>query len=117
MIVNMVVLTVDWFKNCLPYSKKHLGLTIVHFNVRSILKNKHTIEELIYELDNQPDRPILAISETKLDDEKILRSHIPNYNCVSSNSSTNAGGVAFYVLNTLQYASVVESIRLTCYLF
>ena len=67
----------------------------------SILKNKHTIEELIYELDNRPD--ILAISKTKLDDEKILRSHIPNYNFVSSNSSTNAGGVAFYVLNTLQY--------------
>ena len=93
--------SVNWFKNCLSYTKKHLGLTIVHFNVRSILKNKHTKQELIYELNNRPD--ILAISDTKLNDEKILRSHIPNYNFVSSNSSTNAGGVAFYFLNTLQY--------------
>ena len=28
---------------------------------------------------------------------------IPNYNFVFSNSSTNAGGVAFYMLNTLQF--------------
>ena len=58
----------------------------------------------MYELDNRPD--VLAISETKLDGEKILRSHIPNYNFVSSNSSTNAGGVAFYVRNTLEIENI-----------
>ena len=75
----------------------------MHFNVRSLLKNKHTLEELIIELHNCPG--ILAISETKLNDEKLKTncSKLPNYNFIFLNSSTNAGGVAFYILNTLKY--------------
>ena len=55
------------------------------------------------ELHNYPD--ILAISETKLNDEKrkTYCSKLRHYNFIFSNSSTNAGGVAIYVLNTLKY--------------
>ena len=69
--------------------------------MRFLSKNKTIIEELLCELDNFPD--ILAISETKLIDEKVSCAKIPNYNFVCSNSSTNAGGVAFHMLNTLQF--------------
>ena len=69
--------------------------------MRSLSKNKPVIEELLRELDNFPD--IQAISETKLTDEKVNYAKIPNYNFVFSNSSTNAGGVAFYVLNKLHF--------------
>ena len=66
--------------------------------MRSLSKNKPVFEELLCEPDNFPD--ILAISETKLTDEKVICAKIPNYNFVFSNSSTNAGGVAFYILNS-----------------
>ena len=40
----------------------------MHFNVRSIVKNKHILEEL-HELDNFPD--IIATSETRLNNHNI----------------------------------------------
>ena len=95
--------SVSWLKNCLSKSKKQRDLSIVHFNVRSLSKNKPVLEELLCELDNFPD--ILAISETKLTDEKVNCAKIPNYNFVFSNSNTNAGGVTFYMLNILGYIS------------
>ena len=95
--------SVEWLRNCLSNSKKQHGLSILHFNVRSLPKHKQTLEELMVELHNYPD--ILAISETKLNDEKIKTncSKLPHYNFIFSNSSTNAGGAAIYVLNTLKY--------------
>ena len=93
--------SVSWLENCLSKSKKQRDLSIVHFNVRSLSKNKPVLEELLCKLDNFPD--ILAISETKLTDEKVNCAKIPNYNFVFLNSSTNAGGVAFYMLNKLHF--------------
>ena len=94
--------SVSWLKNCLSKSKKQHDLSIVLFNVRSLSKNKPipVLEELLCEMDSFSD--ILAISERKLIDEKVDSAKIPNYNFVFS-SSTNAGGVAFYMLNTLQF--------------
>ena len=89
--------SVEWLRNCLSNSKKQHGLSILHFNVRSLPKHKQTLEELKVKLHNYPD--ILAISKTKLNDEKIKTncSKLPHYNFIFSNSSTNAGGVAIYV--------------------
>ena len=92
---------VSWLKNCLSKSKKQRDLSIAHFNVRSLSKNKPILEELLCELDNFPD--ILAIFEIKLIDEKVNCAKIPNYNFVFSNSSAIADVVAFYMLNTLQF--------------
>ena len=69
--------------------------------MRSLSKNKPVLEELLCELDNFLD--ILAISETKLTDEKVNCAKIPNYNFVFPNSGTNAGGVAFFMLNELHF--------------
>ena len=69
--------------------------------MRSLSKNKPVLEELLRKLDNFPD--ILAIFETKLTDEKVNCAKISNYNFVFSNSGTNAGGVAFYMLNKLHF--------------
>ena len=93
--------SVSWLKNCLSKSKKQRDLSIVHFNMRSLSKNKPVLEKLLCELDNFPD--ILAISETKLTDEKVNCAKILNYNFVFSNSGTNAGGVAFYIPNKLHF--------------
>ena len=94
---------VEWYKKCLTNSKNQNGLFIIHFNVRSIVKNKHILEELIHELDNFPD--IITISETKLNKNNINHASIQNYKFVFSNTTTNAG-VAIYipVLNNLKYS-------------
>ena len=94
---------VSWLKNCLSKSKKQRDLSIVHFNVRSLSKNKPVLEELLCELDNFLD--LLAISETKLTDEKVNCAKISNYDFVFSNSGTNTGGVAFFMLNKLHFTS------------
>ena len=73
----------------------------MHFNVRSIVKNKHILEKLLHELDNFPD--IIVISETRLNNHNINHASIQSYNLVFSNSSTNVGGVAIYVLSNLNY--------------
>lgn len=93
--------SVNWYKKCLINSKKHQDLSILHLNVRSIVKNKHLLEELLGELDSCPD--IIAISETKLNDAKTNLASIPNYNLIFSNSRSNAGGVALYILDSLKF--------------
>ena len=80
------------YKKCLSNSKKQNDLSIMHFNVRSIVKNKHILEELLYELNNFLD--IIAISKTRLNNHNINHASLQSYNLVFSNSSTNAGGVA-----------------------
>ena len=59
--------SVEWYKNSLTNSKNQ-NLSILHFNVRSIVKNKHLLEEFVHDIDQCPS--ILAISETKLNDNE-----------------------------------------------
>ena len=74
----------------------------MHFNIRSISKNKHILEDLLIELDNFPE--ILAISETKLNNQNVNYASIQNYKLAFTYSSSNAGGVALYILNKLNYS-------------
>ena len=53
--------SVKWYKNSLANSKKQ-NLSILYFNVRSIVKNKHLLEEFLHDIDQCPS--ILAVSET-----------------------------------------------------
>ena len=46
---------------------------------------------------------ILAITEAKLNDDKLNYTSISDYSFVCCNSSTNAGGVAFCILNSLKF--------------
>ena len=54
--------SIEWYKQSILNSKKQQGLFILHLNVRSIVKTKHVIEELLIELGSCPE--ILAITET-----------------------------------------------------
>ena len=86
------------------YIKLKKAIRFIHTGpVRSIIKNKHIIEELLIEPGNCSE--ILAITETKLNDDKLNYTSISNYTCsfVYCNSSTNAEGVAFYILNSPKF--------------
>ena len=77
---------IQCYKKCLSNSKKQNDLSIMNFNVRSIVKNKHILEELLHELYNFQD--IIAISETRLNNHNINHASLQSYNLVFSNSST-----------------------------
>ena len=65
------------------------------FNEAVSLLNFSKIEELQDRLDYQPD--IMAITESKLNDNNIRRADLENYNLINCNSNSNAGGVALKI--------------------
>ena len=79
-------------------------LSVLHFNTRSIPKNKNLIEELISALNHNPD--VIAVTETKLNMSNIDVSPMQNYTVVYSNSKSNWGGVRLYVANYLSCKSL-----------
>ena len=88
-------------KSYLLFSKKQNQLSVLDLNIRPIAKNKNILEECLHELNCCPD--ILAVSETKLNKNNVNLASIANYSIVYSNSSSNAGGVAIYILNNLKF--------------
>ena len=89
------------------------NVCIVHFNAVSLVKNFDSFMSLIFgTLKKAPD--IICFSETRLKDEKITYQknliNIPNYKLHYNNSPTNAGGVAIYVKENLNYK--VSDVRL-----
>ena len=92
---------VQWLKSHLLFSKKQNQLSVLYLNIRSIAKNKNILEECLHELNCCLD--ILAISETKLNKNNVNLASIENYSIVYSNSSSNAGRVAIYILNNLKF--------------
>ena len=91
----------QWLKSHLLFSKKQNQLSVLHLNIRSISKNKNILDECLHELNCCPD--ILAVSETKLNKNNVNLASIENYSIVYSNSSSNAGRVATYILNNLKF--------------
>ena len=68
----------------------------------SDLSLKTKIEELLYDVNKSPD--VIAISETKLNDDSNLgQANIQGYHLLNVNSKSNAGGVALYVSQKLNY--------------
>ena len=84
-------------RNAVPTRPDNRGSTVLHLNIRSIAKNKNILEECLHELNCCPD--ILTVSETKLNKNNVNLASIENYSIVYSNSSSNAEGVAIYILN------------------
>jgi len=70
-------------------------LSYFHFNVRSLVKNKHKIDAFFSMCNVSPD--FIAISETKVKPKCWTNIQIPNYNFVYVDSLTSAGGVGLYV--------------------
>ena len=88
-------------KTCLT-KKNHDDLFVIHFNVRSIQKNIDSLNNLLSSFKNQPD--IVAISETKLQKEKINRNfNLDGYTFIHDDSTTNAGVVGLHIKNTIKF--------------
>ena len=74
---------------------------LLHFNVRSLPKNKDKIEEMISDSNRLPHA--IAIFETKLKEESTINVNLPGYRFFRNNSPTPAGGVRLYLKEPLQY--------------
>ena len=72
-------------------TKHNNELALIHFNVRSLPKNKSKIELLLTQMTTLPE--IIAISKTKLNSSNRHLVDIKNYNFAHSDSLTNASGV------------------------
>ena len=82
-------------------TKHNNELVLIHFNVRSLPKNKSKIELLLTQMPTLPE--IIAIFETKLNSSNRHLVDIKNYNFAHSDSLTNAGGVGIYIRKDLSY--------------
>ena len=82
-------------------------LFLIHVNIRSLQKNIDKLTQYILQLKKLPD--VIAITETKLNKDLIYNNiDIDGYNFVHSDSTTNAGGVGFYVKNFLSFKIKLE---------
>ena len=73
----------------------------VHFNARSLSKNKDKIEDFFIGMKRMPD--VVAISETKLNASSVSNINFDNYKFFHNDSVTCAGGVGLYVRETLKF--------------
>ena len=68
---------------------------MMHSNICSLQKNLTSLNDFILTVKETPE--IIAISETKLQDENIYNISIPGYVFLNTNSPTRAGGVGLYI--------------------
>ena len=84
--------------------EKASDLFIIHLNAVSLTAHFDNIANFLENI-NFPD--IICVSETRLKKDKIdwqlKLVGLPNYNIHFDNSNTNAGGVAIYIKESLQY--------------
>ena len=79
---------------------------LMQINTRSLTKNLDHVNEIIAELDKNPD--IIAISETKLKDGTFSNVNIAGYDLICNHSKTNAGGVALYIKCDFVFSLAVD---------
>ena len=70
-----------------------------HCNVRSLPNNLVLLEDFLYSLDKRPE--ILAITETRLNENSVCNVDLSNYGFYHTDSPTLAGGAAIYITKTL----------------
>ena len=83
-------------------SKAKSELAIVHFNLRSLIKNKSKVQTFLMQLPTLPE--VIAVTETKLNlKSDLLQTDLENYQFAHKDSTSNAGGVGLYVRNDLNF--------------
>lgn len=80
---------------------KQNGFSILHCNMRSLSKNVSLLQDILLTTKETPD--IIAISETKLNENSRHNITLPGYVFLHTNSQTSAGGVGLYISNELQF--------------
>ena len=83
-------------------ASKQEGFSIFHCNIRSLEKNKFLLHNISSTVKTVPG--IIAISETKINENTSANLTIPGYAFVNINSKTQAGGVAMYVSIDLEFS-------------
>ena len=91
-------------------------ISVIHANIRSLAKNFYQLEELLHEMQVQPD--IIVVTETWLEPSRTKRVTLPGYNffhtdalTASPNETGLAGGVGMYVKSSIN-ATVRDQFRL-----
>ena len=69
----------------------------MHFNTRSLSKNKNKIDDFLIDIERMPDA--IAIFETKLNANSFLNLNITSYEFIRNDSIQDAGGVGLYIKN------------------
>ena len=67
---------------------------VIHFNLRSLPKNKYKIENFLLRLPNLP--LIIGVTETKLKSSNLDQIELENYHFERINSASNTDGVGVY---------------------
>ena len=96
--------SVEWFSQ--NFNASASNLSMIHFNTRSLPKNLHKIEELLHLLKFKPD--ILAISESKLNNNNLNQALLNNYHMLCTNSLSSSGGVAIFIADNIKFNKLDE---------
>ena len=86
------------FKN----AAKQKGFSLLHCNTRSLGKNVSLLHDILLTVETRPD--IIAISETKINENSYANINLPGYNFVNTNSKSQAGGVGLYIANNIEFS-------------
>ena len=74
---------------------------LLHFNFRSLSKNKDEIDKFLHDFERLPD--LVAISETKLNENSTSNISIANYCFLRNDSPSHAGGVGSYIKELFKF--------------
>ena len=72
-----------------------------HFSVRSLSTNKDKIDEFLHDFERLPD--VVAVSETKLNENSTSNVSIGNYCFLHNDSPSHAGGVGIYIKESFKF--------------
>ena len=90
----------NYFNN--KVSDLNLCLSMVHMNIRSIVKNLNKFDLYLSNLNHE--FPIIALSETLLKGYNCYRYGIDGYNAEHNcRPNRGGGGVSFYIKETIEY--------------
>ena len=84
-------------------------LSLFHFNVRSLEKNIDILKEFVISVGKKPS--VLAISESKLNENTVSKIELKGYEFYHTDSSTNAGGAALYVSEDIKNVEERKDIK------
>ena len=101
----------DFFDNCVYHERKSLknlafstkGVFIMHFNIGSLQTIFDSLAYYLSELQRPPD--VIAISKTKISKSALhLNINLHSYSFLHCNSKAKAGGLAFYINESLSFS-------------
>ena len=81
---------------------KQKGFSLLRCNTHSLGKNVSLLHDILLTLETRAH--VIAISETKINENSYANINLPGYNFVNTNSKSQAGGVSVYLANKLEFS-------------